>query len=187
MTDPKKHLDGPNLTPIDQELEYEDNLQEEQALEQFFVSINSRRDERRLALYLVYMVDRSEYTITLDTAAKQFEEHFFLDPHSAPFAMALARGAIDQREQFDEMIKPYLKNWKLERLGCCTRLILRIALWEFVQPDAVCSIIINEAVELAKTFAERDSYRFVNGVLDEIAKGLSAEKIEQAEKDTHVK
>ena len=68
------------------------------------------------------------------------------------------------------MIRPLLKNWKLERLGCCTLLILRMAFWELQQENAVTSIVINEAIELAKTFAEKDSYRFVNGILDEACK-----------------
>ncbi|MFH0898196.1 MAG: transcription antitermination factor NusB, partial [bacterium] len=100
------------------------------------------------------------------------------------FALSLARGTIEHRKQFDDQIKPHLKNWKLERLGCCTRLILRMALWELSQPNSVPSILINEAVELAKTFAEKDAYKFVNGILDEICKSISKKEDHEAPKTT---
>jgi N utilization substance protein B len=102
----------------------------------------SRRDMRALAFHFIYAVDRFD------------------------------KGAIEMQEQADEIIKPLLRNWKLERLGCCTRLILRLAIWELHQSDAMPSIVINEAIELAKCFAEKDAYKFINGILDEASKKL---------------
>lgn len=164
-----------DLTPIDQELDLEllkKNEEIEEEPEKQF-KLNSRRDERRLALYLLYALDRSDYTFSLEDVVKVFEKEFEINIISASFALSIVQGVIQKRAQLDEFLEPFLKNWRLERLGCCTRLILHIALWELLQPGAVNSIVINEAVELAKMFAEKDAYRFINGILDEIAKRLS--------------
>ena len=96
----------------------------------------------------------------------------------------MAKGSVEMREELDSQIKPLLKNWKFERLGCCTRLILRLALWELKQPDSIPSIVINEAIELAKAFAEKDAYKFINGLLDEASKKLyPAKHLEKTEKE----
>ncbi|MBS1988181.1 transcription antitermination factor NusB [Candidatus Dependentiae bacterium] len=169
-----------NTLPIDAELDHEQQqaeaLQEVES-EEVLIKLDSRRDERCVAFYLCYAVDRFDYAISLEKAVRDFDNWFEIDIDEHPFTLDLARGAIDCRDELDEQVKPYLKNWRLERLGCCTRLILRLALWELRQDNAIHSIIINEAVELAKTFAEKDAYKFVNGVLDEFFK----QKIAHAE------
>lgn len=169
-----------NTLPIDAELDHEqqqiDALQEAES-EEILIKLDSRRDERCAAFYLCYAVDRFDYAISLEKAIRDFDNWFEINIDEHPFTLDLARGAIDCRDELDEQVKPYLKNWRLERLGCCTRLILRLALWELRQENAIHSIIINEAVELAKTFAEKDAYKFVNGVLDEFFK----QKIAHAE------
>jgi len=169
--------DSINFEPIDTELDAEQALKEAQAQEEaaaleeaFVIKMATRRDERYVAFYLVYAVDRSDYVLTLDDAVDSFERGFEVTIPARSLARTLAQGAIENRHDLDEQIKPYLKNWELERLGCCTRLILRLALWELLQPEVVSSIVINEAIELAKAFAEKDAYRFVNGILDEMAK-----------------
>ncbi len=136
----------------------------------FTLSIKNRRDERTVAFHLVYIIDRFDYTIGLDEAADMLLQSYGLALSIETFAMILAQGAINDRILLDEIIKPCLKNWKIERLGTCTHLILRMALWELQQPNAIRSIIINEAVELSKQYAEKDAYKFVNGMLDEICK-----------------
>lgn len=136
----------------------------------FTLSIKTRRDERTVAFHLVYIVDRFDYTIELQEAADMLALGYDLELLEDSFSLTLAGGAINDRDELDEIIKPCLKNWKIERLGTCTHLILRMALWELQQPNAVRSIIINEAVELAKQYAEKDAYKFVNGMLDEICK-----------------
>jgi N utilization substance protein B len=84
----------------------------------------------------------------------------------------VAAAVIDQRDTLDERIKPLLSNWRFDRLGVCTKLILRFALWELQEDKTPPSIVINEAIELAKCFAEQDAYKFVNGVLDEALKAM---------------
>lgn len=144
------------------------------------LKLDSRRDERIIAFYCVYATDRFDYTASLECVADNFSRGYNLVVPKTSYAFKLAHGAIENRETIDERIKPFLKNWKLERLGCCTLLILRMAMWELEQPMAIPSVIINEAVELAKIFAEKDAFKFVNGILDEYCKqnGLKAENQE---------
>lgn len=169
-----------NQTPIDAELDLDQEQleshipHEEVDIEEVIknLKVTSRRDERVMAFFLIYAVDRFDYTISLDDVLEQFKVGFDVDLPRDSFAIELAKGTIDSYKDLDEQIKPHLKNWKLERLGCCTRLILRLSLWELQQPGAIPSIIINEAIELAKMFAEKDAYKFINGILDEICKSL---------------
>jgi len=144
------------------------------------IKTSSRRDIRFLAFNLLYAVDRFDYSVSLDQVIQNFQDGFDLEiPHDS-YAIEMVIGAMEMRKELDEEIKPMLKNWKLERLGCCTHLILRLALWELKQPNAIPSIVINEAIELAKAFAEKDAYKFVNGILDEICKKL---KISDGDKE----
>jgi len=130
----------------------------------------TRRDVRSLAFHLIYALDRLDYQESLDTVVDDFKQTFHIDVQAYSFAIELARGTLQHREYLDSLIAAYLKNWRIERLGCCTLLILRIALWELFQKDAIAQVVINEAVELAKSFAEKDAYKFINGVLDAISK-----------------
>jgi transcription antitermination protein NusB len=181
-TKPEILLDGLNTTPLDVELSTqelaqalaEQEQQEESELfnEDFLYNIkpDSRRNERILSFCLIYAADRSEYTNDLEDLMQNLRDGYSIEVAHNTFITTLVQGVIATHEQLDERIKPYLKNWKLERLGCCTRLILRMALWELSQEGAIPSVVMNEAIELAKMFAERDAYKFVNGILDEIVK-----------------
>ncbi len=171
--------DDLNSNPVDGELEKEQSKiseQEEQPvefeIEDYLKQINldSRKDERVVSFLLIYAVDRFDYDISLESVIDNFSRGFDLVIPKNSFAFKMAQGTVDNRDMLDSKMVPFLKNWKLERLGCCTRLILRLALWELLQPDPIPSIVINEAVELAKIFAEKDAYKFVNGLLDEFCK-----------------
>lgn len=157
-------------------MEINNIAQEDIDIEQEIVEVlkpESRRDMRSLAFHFIYAADRFDYTIPLEEIATTFKLGYSIELPDDCLAITMAQGTIDMRDEADEIIKPLLRNWKLERLGCCTKLILRLAVWELSQPDAVPSIVINEAIELAKCFAEKDAYKFINGILDEAAKTLA--------------
>ena len=144
-----------------------DNEREEETV---FHCIKTRRDERVVAFNLLYAADRANYTIPLDQVIKNFEKGFGIVIPAKGYAVILVKETIKARKELDQKLLPLLKNWKLDRLGCVTKLILHIALWELQQPSSIPSIVINEAIELAKNFAEKDAYKFVNGMLDEYRK-----------------
>lgn len=167
-----------NTIPINEELEIEKNK----------LHPVSRRDMRSLAFHFVYAADRSNYEPDINTIIENFKQGFNLSVDNEALAVIMAKGTVNNRDELDEKIKPLLKHWKFERLGCCTRLILRLAIWELQQPDTISNIVINEAIELAKAFAEKDAYKFINGILDEACKTykfascLKNQKLKEVEK-----
>lgn len=85
------------------------------------------------------------------------------------FANALLQGIRQHREAIDNAIEKSLENWDLNRVSSADRCILRLGVHELLNTDTPPAVIVNEAVELAKRYADQQSFRFVNGVLDRIA------------------
>lgn len=93
------------------------------------------------------------------------------------FTLKLAKGTIEHLDEIDQLIEPKLKNWKLSRISKVSLSILRVAVYELKYMDDVpTNVSINEAVELAKQYANEDDYSFINGVLGAIAKELNLNK-----------
>lgn len=140
----------------------------------------SRRDFRALVFHLLYAWDSSGYDSSLNAVIDTFNRGFELDiPLEGEVADTVQKIAAS-RDRVDEIIKPLLKNWTLDRVGYLTRIILWMAVWELLNTDTPTTIVINEAIELAKNFSEKDAYKFINGVLDEVVKTLPNRKVESA-------
>ena len=85
------------------------------------------------------------------------------------FADPLIKGAVEHREESDEVIKKHAKNWDLHRIAAVDRNILRLAIFEMLHRDDIPPVVsINEAVDIAKKFSTQDSGKFVNGILDKV-------------------
>lgn len=92
------------------------------------------------------------------------------------FATRLATGVTGTVADLDPMIAEAAQNWRIERMNVLDRLILRLAIYEFLhEPETPAKVIINEALELARTFSTDDSVRFINGVLDAVRRTLTRE------------
>ena len=92
------------------------------------------------------------------------------------FAQTLASGVADTVGDLDPVIAEAAEHWRVERMNVMDRLILRLAVYEFVhEPGTPSRVIINEALELARTFSNDDSVRFVNGILDAVRLRLERE------------
>lgn len=140
----------------------------------------SRRDTRSIIFHLLYAMEGFEYDVSLESVVDNFNKGFELDIPRDCLAVRVTRQVINQREALDEQIKPLLHNWRFERIGVVTKLILRFALWELNQPEVQPALVINEAIELAKCFAEKDAYKFINGILDEQLNRMGYKKEEIA-------
>jgi transcription antitermination protein NusB len=147
-----------------------DGAHEEETPQGVSCSTRSLRSARAVVFQLLYAMEAFDYSVSLESIAENFGRAFniLVDPKGEVFKKASL--IIEHRHELDEQIRPLLANWRLERIGYSTRLILRLALWELINTDLAPSIVINEAVELAKCFAEDDAYKFVNGILDEWVK-----------------
>ncbi len=100
----------------------------------------------------------------------------YLSDNSYKFAAALVRGVAGSVERLDPLIASAADHWRLERMAIVDRLILRLAVWEFLdQPETPGRVIINEALELARTFSTDESIGFINGILDEIRRSSERE------------
>jgi N utilization substance protein B len=92
------------------------------------------------------------------------------------FANALVTGTIQQVAEIDQLLAAHAHNWRLERMAVIDRLVLRLAVHELQsQPETPARVVINEAIELARTFSGDEAVPFVNGVLDAVRKDLQRE------------
>jgi transcription antitermination protein NusB len=83
------------------------------------------------------------------------------------FATALADGTVEHVIEIDRRIEQSAENWRLARMPVMDRLILRLAVYEFLhQPETPQPVIIDEALELAKRFSTPEAVKFINGVLE---------------------
>jgi N utilization substance protein B len=89
------------------------------------------------------------------------------------FASFLIKGAIENLPEIDQLIKDSLRNWDFARLEKVSLAILRMSIYALMyQKDIPPKVVIDEAVEITKEFGTDDSYRFVNGILDNIKKKI---------------
>ena len=87
-----------------------------------------------------------------------------------PFARALVEATAAQRVRADELITDAAVGWPLDRMAVVDRLVLRMAVAELLDAHGPpVAVILDEAVELAKTYSTDESGRFVNGVLSTVA------------------
>ncbi|HEY2434132.1 MAG TPA: transcription antitermination factor NusB [Vicinamibacterales bacterium] len=99
-----------------------------------------------------------------------------VDEHNRSWANALVAGTIARVKDADELITAHTKNWRIERMAVIDRLVLRMAIYELLsEPDTPAKVVINEAIELVRTFSGEDPVPLVNGVLDAVRKTLGRE------------
>ena len=98
------------------------------------------------------------------------------------FARRLIDGVIDNGDFVDSRISEASIHWKIERMSRIDRNILRLAVFEMaMMPEIPLNVTLNEAIELAKRYGADESPMFVNGVLDKVARGISASREQNAE------
>jgi N utilization substance protein B len=94
-----------------------------------------------------------------------------LEERSLNFAAALARGAWQNRADYDRLLTETAQHWSLGRMTPVDRNVLRLATHEMTaHPQTPIKVVINEAIELARFFGDTESAAFVNGVLDALAR-----------------
>ena len=91
------------------------------------------------------------------------------------FARLLAAGTVEHLSEIDENIKKHLAaNWDFDRVNKVSLSILRMSVYSLLyQKDVGASVVIDEAIQIAKEFGADDSFRFINAVLDKIGKAVS--------------
>lgn len=140
---------------------------------------NRRRLARRLAFETLFELEARDgraldETLEQRLAALQEESGQTLDRRSVRFAHRLVSGTQEHRADIRGRIEKVAPAFPVDQLAATDRVALELAINELVYAhDAPGPVVINEAVELAKTFGGDSSGRFVNGVLGTIAEGLA--------------
>ena len=128
----------------------------------------SRRSRaREVALQVLYRDDLNPDQALEETA--EFVERRLKERSLVAFANTLVSGVRRNREELDEILTKTAENWSLERMAVTDRNILRMGAFEILYGDTPNPVAINEAVELAKRYGNKQSAQFVNGVLDKLA------------------
>jgi N utilization substance protein B len=129
----------------------------------------SRRRGREFAMQLLYAVEVGKEAFA--EALKGLVEDPELPMDAREYGTRLARKVLESQEDLDARIAAAASNWDLERIAIVDKLIIRCAVAELMyMQDVPLKVAINEAVDIAKKYSTGDSSRFVNGVLDAIAK-----------------
>lgn len=108
----------------------------------------------------------------LDRIASQVWDDLAIAPDERAFAGRIVRTIIAEGKAIDDALRDVTTNWRLERLGVVERAVLRIAAAELLRGDPPPRVTIQEAVRLAERYGSEQSARFVNGVLDALARKM---------------
>ena len=153
--------------------------------------MSSRRKAREVVLKAIYLAESREMDIedALNEMASVDNEMIVigeepenmeikpfslgLDAEEKEFALALTKKIENNKNKLNEQIIPVLKNWELSRIPRIDRIIMWIAISEFLfSSDIPAQVSIDEAIEIAKKYSSEKSAAFINGVLDSVRKNL---------------
>ncbi len=145
-----------------------------------------RRRSRELALQALFCMDMNH-----DTSQEMLERfcaHFKPSPEVGPFFLILVEGVVREREKIDRMIEKFSKNWKLDRMSCVDRNVMRIAVYEILFcEDIPPKVSINEAVDIGKKYGTQESGAFINGIVDSIRIACAGTDLKLEPADTEMK
>ena len=131
-----------------------------------------RRKSRETALQFLFGHDFQDRSCDPDALRGELDEfcgNFESSEKTLPYARQLVEGICQHQETIDKQISSHSHNWRVSRMSLVDRNILRIAAFEMQHvEDVPATVAINEALEIAKRFAEPDSVSFINGILDAI-------------------
>ena len=133
--------------------------------------MGARRSGREAALQMLFQLEASGERAS--RVIELFWRSFEADPEGRPYADEIVSGLETRLADVDKLITAASNNWRLERMSRVDRNLLRMSTWELLaKKDVPRAVVIDEAVELAKSYGTEDSSAFVNGVPDRIANDL---------------
>ncbi|SIS36941.1 transcription antitermination factor NusB [Salimicrobium flavidum] len=122
-----------------------------------------RRTAREKAFQALFQM------ITTNLDKQHAMDYVLEEEENDDFLISLVEGVTSHQQELDELIVDNLENWSLDRLPKVEKTVLRIAVYELkFEEETPTQVAINEAVELAKTFGDEASGKFVNGVLSKM-------------------
>lgn len=129
--------------------------------------LTGRRAARRSALQVLYEIDSVGHS--WEDVVGRFKSVNDLSGEDFVFAQELLNGVRANSGYIDELISRFAQSWPMDQLSLVDRSLLRLAVFELViYGESPYRVVINEAVELAKSFGSENSSKFVNGVLGSV-------------------
>jgi len=143
-----------------------------------------RQRSRQAALQTLYARDFTDPQqvggeIGIEELFERVAQNFDLPVGARDFALKLASGTASELSTIDDLLAANAINWKISRMAAVDRNVLRLGIYELTRTDTPVSVILDEAIQLARRFGGESSPGFVNGVLDAVAKQVR----EQTEQD----
>ncbi|CAN5788925.1 transcription antitermination factor NusB [soil metagenome] len=137
----------------------------------------ARRRAREAALQMLYQweVGKTSPGDAILSYWPAREEASELDEEDQAFANALVQGTTARLERIDALLASRTQNWRVERMAVLDRLVLRLATYEFLAGETPAKVVINEALELTRTYSGEEAVAFVNGVLDGVRHELTGD------------
>lgn len=137
----------------------------------------TRHQAREIAVQFLYQMDLNKNSLE-DNLANLADEHPQLNLTDS-FLIDLIFGVRENLAEIDKKVDANVTNWKIKRMAKVDRNIIRLALYEMLNEDEIpVAVSINEAVELAKSFSNEKSAKFVNGILGRLVEELELEEDE---------
>ena len=141
----------------------------------------ARRRGRALAMKLLYQAVPGGQS--LEDVLRDFNEYQKAPERVQHFALQLARGVLEHREDIDAKIKEALQRWEFDRLAAVDTQLMRVAIYELLFLDDIpANVTIDEAIELSRQYSTEQSSKFVNGVLGNLCAKYAAHKVEHTPK-----
>jgi N utilization substance protein B len=140
--------------------------------------MGTRRKARECALQMLFAVDvtrMSDDVLTQDYWNELGEPE--LDEPTREFANRLTVNTLREIETVDERIRSRAEHWRIERMAIVDRNVLRLAVYEFLYEPTPHTVVINEALEIARRFSTFEATQFINGILDAIKHDLEKEAL----------
>ncbi|MBA3035559.1 MAG: transcription antitermination factor NusB [Desulfobacterium sp.] len=138
--------------------------------------MGSRRKSRELAMQALFYMDKCHDNS--EEIMESFRDNFNPPEDILPFFYRLIRGVVSSEPEIDGILERFSSNWKISRMSCVDRNILRIAVYELLWCNDIPSkVSINEAIDIGKKYGTDESGPFINGILDSIRDAVEKEVI----------
>jgi len=143
--------------------------------------MGTRRRSREQALQALFYMDMQREPVEDPVAL--FCDSFTQERPAETFFHRLIAGVREHRDTIDTVIERYSSNWKISRMSCVDRNVLRIAVFELLFcEDIPPKVSINEAIDVGKRFGTEESGAFINGILDSIRLAMERNQVEAVPK-----
>jgi transcription antitermination protein NusB len=149
--------------------------------------MGTRRKARECALQMLFAAD---VTKTPGSVLTRYYWHELGEPEidegTREFANRIAVGTLREIEKIDERIRSRAEHWRIPRMAIVDRNILRLAVYEFLFEQTPHTVVINEALEIARRFSTFEATQFINGILDAIKHDLEKNPVSKPpEEESH--